>query len=262
MGLLRVLPGQTATGCVLPLPAPGVMLDNQHRQRRAIYLNSPVTFAYQVRNRGTVALTGVNVTDSACALPGGTLTQTGNGNGDAPFDASEIWSYTCGHAGRHHHQPHDGHGARRRRCHSHGCGHGRRLRRQPADRAGARRRPRRCRPASPSPSPMPSPCRGGVGSLSNVVVTDDACTPPPHRRRHQCNNILEVGETWLYACTVTLNANVQSTATATAVDPSAPGGGAVVPLAIEVLPASIQLSVQPVVTSRHRLAPRSTTTTP
>ena len=69
---------------VLPLPAPGVILHATNTGSAAqIYLNAPATFTYQVRNRGTVALSSVNVTDSACAAQGGTLTQTGNGNGHA-----------------------------------------------------------------------------------------------------------------------------------------------------------------------------------
>src|SRR5690606_11581359 len=86
---------------------------------------------------------------------------------------------------------------------------------------------------------------GGVGSQSNVVVTDDACATPTRTGGDtNNNNILEVGETWLYACTVTLNANVQSTATATAIDGFGAQVAAVTPLFIEALPASIQLSVQ------------------
>ncbi|HRW46161.1 MAG TPA: multicopper oxidase domain-containing protein, partial [Caldilinea sp.] len=250
-GLLRVLPGQ-ATG-VLPLPAPGVMLDATNTASAAqIYLNSPVTFAYQVRNRGTVALTGVNVTDSACATQGGTLTQTGNGNGDAILDAGEIWSYTCTVTpaatitNRMTVTALDGAGATVTAAATAGV--------SVVNPQIALARPA---PAAQVQAGQPiafayavSVPAGGVGSLSNVVVTDDACTAPTRTGGDtNNNNVLEVGETWLYACTVTLNANVQSTATATAVDSFGAQVAAVVPLAIEVLPASIQLSVQPSVTS-------------
>lgn len=250
-GLLRVHPDQAAGP--LPLPAPGVMLAAANTPSAAlVYLNTPVTFAYQVRNPGAAPLTNVDVTDSACDAQGGALTQTGVGNGDNVLDPGETWSFTC--------EITPAASVTNRMTVT---------ARDPANAVvtaaadasvvviNSQITLARPAPATQVQSGQPiafayevSIPAGGAGALHNVVLTDNAC-PSITRTGGDANsnNILDLGETWLYACTVTINTNVNSVATVTALDAFNAQVAVVSALAIEALPASIQLSVEPSTTS-------------
>ncbi len=52
----------------------------------------PVTYTEKITNPGTVALTGVTLTDNTCS-PMNYV--SGDTNGDSKLDATETWTYTC-----------------------------------------------------------------------------------------------------------------------------------------------------------------------
>lgn len=250
-GLMRVHPD--ASSGPLPLPAPGVMLTAANTSSAGlVYLNTPVTFVYQMHNPGSVALTNVDVADSGCEAGGGALTQTGAGNGDNVLDPGETWSYNC--------------------VINPAASVVNRLTVTARDPANAvvtaaadasvtviNSQIALTRPAPAAQVQAGQPIAfayqvsipaGGAGALHNVVLTDNAC-PTITRTDGDANNNnhLDLGEVWQYACTVTINANVNSVATVTALDAFNQQIAMVSPLSIEALSASIQLNVQPSTTT-------------
>jgi len=176
-----------------------------------------VTYGYTVTNPGTVALTGVTVTDNKCSNP---TYVSGDANGDSKLQSTETWKYTC-----------TTNISLTTTNTAVATGHANGL--TAIDTAlvtvlvqGS--------PVPPlihivkKPVPVVLPAGGGSVTytyvvtnpgtvpLANVTVTDDKCSAVTAISGDaNGNGLMEPNETWTFTCTQNLTATTTNTATAT-----------------------------------------------
>ncbi|MDX1992190.1 MAG: choice-of-anchor D domain-containing protein [bacterium] len=83
-----------AVAQITPVPAPAIEIVKDPATATVI-LPAPAVFNITARNIGNVNLNNVVLTDAACQVPGATLNQTANGNGNAVMEVNETWTWTC-----------------------------------------------------------------------------------------------------------------------------------------------------------------------
>ncbi|MEJ0021665.1 MAG: peptidoglycan-binding domain-containing protein [Candidatus Doudnabacteria bacterium] len=184
----------------------------------------PVIYNYTVRNIGTVPMTTVTLTDDSCSPL--TLV-SGDANNNGALDANETWVYTCTTTLT---------ATQTNTVTATGFANGL----STTDTAtatvvvGAPGLPNTGVVIPPLihvtkiPSPMSLPVGGGmiaysytvtnpgIVALSNVNLIDNTCSPlsDPSGDANS-NNLLDVSETWSYACRTNLKTTTTNTATAT-----------------------------------------------
>jgi len=179
----------------------------------------PVTYTYREKNTGDVPITGVTLTDNKCSPLA--RQPDAPGNNDNILDVGETWVFTCsvtltatttnvvtasGTAS-------DGLPA-------------------PAERAEATVtviRPETTLTKTASPTSGTAPLavtytyrekNTGDDPITGVALTDDKCAPVARGADDPGNNdnILDVGETWVFTCSTTLNETTTNVVTATGTD--------------------------------------------
>jgi uncharacterized repeat protein (TIGR01451 family) len=206
----------TATVTATPAPAPAIAVAKTANPTQLPIGGGNVTYTFLVTNPGNVPLSNISVTDDRC-VP---LTlQSGDTNKDNKLDTSETWRYTCGAT----------------------------LTATATDTVtasgtfgstkvtGSDKATVTVLVGAPAlhlevtASPLQLPVGGGTATygyvvtnvgnspLSNLVVTDDACSPVTYVSGDTNNNDrLDLTETWHFACSTTLTTTTTDHARASA----------------------------------------------